>query len=112
MILVGQDKIDAFVKRNAQAREPMQAWVAEVKHAQWKTPQHIKNRYRSADFLKNNRVIFNVKGNSYRLVAKVAYQTAVVFVEWMGRTRNTTRRSFETNEGQANQDEGRPRRGD
>jgi mRNA interferase HigB len=84
MILVGQDKIDAFVKRNAQAREPMQAWVAEVKHAQWKTPQDIKNRYRSADFLKNNRVIFNVKGNSYRLVAKVAYQTAVVVVEWMG----------------------------
>ncbi len=84
MILVGQDKIDAFVKRNAQAREPMQAWVAEVKHAQWKTPQDIKNRYRSADFLKNNRIILNVKGNSYRLVAKVAYQTAVVFVEWMG----------------------------
>jgi mRNA interferase HigB len=84
MTLVGQDKIDAFIKRNAQARKPMQAWVAEVRNAKWKTSQDIKNRYRSADFLKNNRVIFNVKGNSYRLVAKITYQTAVVLVEWIG----------------------------
>jgi mRNA interferase HigB len=62
----------------------MQAWVAEVTNAKWKTSQDIKNRYRSADFLKNNRVIFNVKGNSYRLVAKITYQTAVVLVEWIG----------------------------
>ena len=84
MTLVGQDKIDAFVKRNAQARKAMQAWVTEVKHAHWKTPQDIKNRYRSADFLKNNRVIFDIKGNSYRLLVKVAYKTGVVFVEWIG----------------------------
>jgi mRNA interferase HigB len=84
MTLVGQDKIDAFVKRNAQARKSMQAWVTEVKHAHWKTPQDIKNRYRSADFLKNNRVIFDIKGNSYRLLVKVAYHTGVVFVEWIG----------------------------
>lgn len=84
MTLVGQDRIDTFVKRNAQARKPMQAWVAEVKQARWKTPQDIKNRYRSADFLKNNRVIFDIKGNSYRMVVKVAYQTGVVFVEWIG----------------------------
>jgi len=84
MTLVGQDKIDAFIKRNAQARKPVQAWVAEAGNAQWKTSQDIKNRYRSADFLKNNRVIFNVKGNRYRLVAKISYQTAVVLVEWIG----------------------------
>jgi mRNA interferase HigB len=84
MTLVGQDKIDAFVKRNAQARKSMQAWVTEVKHAHWNTPQDIKNRYRSADFLKNNRVIFDIKGNSYRLLVKVAYHTGVVFVEWIG----------------------------
>jgi mRNA interferase HigB len=94
MTLVGQDKIDAFVKRNAQARKPMQAWVAEVKHAQWKTSQDIKNRYRAADFLKNNRVIFNVKGNSYRLVAKVAYQTGIVLVEWIGTHAEYDKRKF------------------
>ena len=84
MTLVGQDKIDRFIKRHALAHKAMQAWVAEVKHAHWKTTQDIKNRYRTADFLKNNRVIFDVKGNSYRLVAKIAYQTGIVLVEWVG----------------------------
>jgi mRNA interferase HigB len=94
MTLVGQDKIDAFVRRNTQARKPTQAWVAEVKNAQWKTPQDIKNRYRSADFLKNNRVIFDIKGNSYRLLVKVAYQTAIVFVEWIGTHGQYDKRKF------------------
>jgi mRNA interferase HigB len=94
MTLIGQDKIDAFVRRNVQARKPMQAWVAEVKNAQWKTSQDIKKRYRSADFLRNNRVIFNVKGNSYRLVAKVAYQTGVVFVEWIGTHADYDKKKF------------------
>jgi mRNA interferase HigB len=94
MTLVGQDKIDGFLKRNAQARKAMPAWVAEVRNANWKTPQDIKNRYRSVDFLKNNRVIFNVKGNSYRLVAKIAYQTAVVLVEWIGTHTEYDRKKF------------------
>lgn len=85
MTLVGQDKIDRFIKRYAQARKPMQTWVAEVKSAHWKTTQDIKNRYRAADFLKDNRVIFDVKGNSYRILVKVAYATGVVLVERVGR---------------------------
>jgi mRNA interferase HigB len=94
MTLIGQDKIDAFVRRNVQGRKPIQAWVAEVKNAQWKTSKDIKNRYRSADFLRKNRVIFNVKGNSYRLVAKVAYQTGVVFVEWIGTHADYDKKKF------------------
>jgi mRNA interferase HigB len=84
MTLVGQDKIDRFIQRHAQARKSMQAWVAEVKSAQWTRSMDIKHRYRSADFLSDNRVIFDLKGNSYRVVAKIAYQTAVVLVEWVG----------------------------
>jgi mRNA-degrading endonuclease HigB of HigAB toxin-antitoxin module len=50
----------------------------------WKTPHDIKRRYRSADFLADNRVIFDIKGNSYRLVVKVRYQNGLVVVEWVG----------------------------
>ena len=84
MTLVGQNKIDQFIKRHAQARKPMQAWVAEVNSAQWRTSQDIKNRYRAADFLKDNRVIFDVKGNSYRILVKIAYQAGAVLVERVG----------------------------
>lgn len=84
MTLVGQDKIDQFIKRHAQARKPMQAWVAEVNSAHWRTSQDIKNRYRAADFFKDNRVIFDVKGNSYRILVKIAYRAGVVLVERVG----------------------------
>ena len=49
-----------------------------------KCPKDIKNRYRSADFLADNRVIFDIGGNNYRLVVKVRYQGSIVLVEWVG----------------------------
>lgn len=94
MTLVGQDTIDRFVQGHAQARKSMQAWVAEVKSAGWKRSIDIKNRYRSADFLSDNRVIFDVKGNTYRVVAKVACQTGVVRVEWVGTHAEYDRKKF------------------
>ena len=84
MIVVGLDKIEQFMDRHAQARKPLLAWVAEAKNAQWRMPMDIKNRYRSADFLADNRVIFDIKGNSFRLVVKVRYQGGIVLVEWVG----------------------------
>jgi mRNA interferase HigB len=59
-------------------------WFDEACNAEWKTPQDIKNRYSSADFLADNRVIFDIKGNHYRLVVKVRYQGEIVVVEWVG----------------------------
>ena len=84
MIIIGSDKIQAFVLRQAQARKPLQNWLQEARAATWKTPQDIKNRYRSADFLAGNRVIFNIKGNSFRLVVRVRYEGSTVLVEWVG----------------------------
>lgn len=84
MTLVGEENIQAFVARHAQALKAMQAWVAEARTSIWRTPQDIKNRYRSADFLADNRVIFDIKGNNYRLVVKVRYQGGIVLVEWVG----------------------------
>jgi mRNA interferase HigB len=62
----------------------LQSWVKEVEAADWKTPQDVKNRYRSVDYLPGNRIIFNIKGNNYRLVVVVVYQAGVVRVSWIG----------------------------
>lgn len=64
--------------------QPLKAWVDEVKNAQWKTPQDIKDKYRSADFLSNNRVVFNIKGNDYRLIVAVAYRFQAVYIKFVG----------------------------
>lgn len=84
MRVLGLPALDQFKKAHADARGPLDAWRHEVETANWKTPHDIKQRHRSADFLAANRVIFNIKGNTYRLVVQVRYQNGLVVVEWVG----------------------------
>ena len=84
MILLGRDLLDAYMLRHADTRQPLASWVQEVAAARWVTPQDIKSRYRSADFLSGNRVIFNLKGNHHRIVVAVSYQAGIVRVSWIG----------------------------
>ncbi|HCC25458.1 MAG TPA: addiction module toxin RelE, partial [Holosporales bacterium] len=64
--------------------EPLKSWFAETKKALWSSPQNIKDHYRSADFLKNNRVIFNISGNKYRLIVQVNYHFKIVYIRFIG----------------------------
>jgi mRNA interferase HigB len=73
-----------FWESHAGSRVPLVAWYREAKAADWHTPQDIKTRYRSADFLPGNRVVFNIGGNKYRLVVKIAYVPGVVYVRFVG----------------------------
>jgi mRNA interferase HigB len=94
MRILGLLLLDDFKKSHADARGPLDAWRCEVEEANWQTSQDIKQRYRSADFLADNRVIFNVKGNTYRLVVKVRYQNGMVIVEWVGTHAEYNRKRF------------------
>jgi len=66
------------------AQQPLQDWYEEASAAQWRTPQDIKARYASASFLGHNRVVFNIKGNDYRLVVAVAYRFAALYIKFVG----------------------------
>lgn len=66
------------------AKDQLDTWYHEADKAHWSGPQDVKNRYPSASFLHKNIVIFNVKGNRYRLVVKADYQSQAVFVKWFG----------------------------
>jgi mRNA interferase HigB len=55
------------------AEQALKAWFEEASHAQWQQPSDIKEQYRNASILKNRRVVFNIKGNDYRLVVAIAY---------------------------------------
>ena len=80
MQIVGRDKLDEFTGEHTDAKSWIDNWVADTKLAEWKTPQDIKNSYASASFLADNVVIFNVKGNRYRLEVLVAYKTGTVVI--------------------------------
>jgi len=73
MRIAGRDKLTKFMRKHARARSSLQSWMATAEEAIWETPQDIKQRFHSADFLSNNRVIFNISGNNYRLVVLVRY---------------------------------------
>ncbi len=69
---------------HADARGALQSWHDEALQAAWQTPQDIKNHYRHASLCGNNRVVFNVAGNKYRLVVEVQYQAGIVWVKFVG----------------------------
>ena len=74
----------SFWETNPEAEQPLKSWVNEVKKANWSQPADIKAQYRSASILKDRRVVFNIKGNDYRLVVSVAYRFQAVYVKFIG----------------------------
>ena len=92
MLIVGRQQLHEFVGAHADARSWIENWVADTEQAKWRTPQDIKNAYSSASFLGGNVVIFNVKGNHYRLEVQVTYNTHVVIVRWAGTHAEYTKR--------------------
>jgi mRNA interferase HigB len=63
---------------------PLRSWLEEVRDASWKQPADIKAQFGSASILKNRRVVFNIKGNDYRLVVAVAYRYQSVYIKFVG----------------------------
>jgi len=94
MRILGLPILESFKKDHADSRGQLDAWQMDVEREDWRTPHDIKRRYRSADFLADNRVIFDIKGNSYRLVVKVQYRNGLVLVEWVGTHAEYSKRKF------------------
>ena len=84
MRLIAVSYLRIFWEKHPDAEQPLRAWVDEVKATTWHQPADIKERYRSASILKNRRVVFNIKGNEYRLVVSVAYRFQAVYVKFIG----------------------------
>lgn len=94
MKVLGRNILDKFCKKHGNANRVISAWLLEVETARWNSPQDIKDRFHSADFLSQNRVIFNIKGNHYRLVVEVRYQNGIVVVDWVGTHAEYDKQSF------------------
>ena len=90
MIVIGVNAVETYLADRAghkgikAARSQYQAWLTIVGHAQWHNPEEVKASYPKASILKAGRVVFNIKGNDYRLVARIQYQAGVVEVRFFG----------------------------
>lgn len=84
MHIVAVKFLRAFWEKYPDADQLLKSWVDEAKKASWVQPAQIKEQYRSASILKTRRVVFNIKGNDYRLVVSVAYHFQAVYVKFIG----------------------------
>lgn len=84
MHIVAVRFLRAFWEDHPDAEQSLKSWVDETKKAIWTQPAEIKEQYRNASILKNRRVVFNIKGNDYRLVVSVAYHYQAVYVKFIG----------------------------
>lgn len=84
MKVVGRNKLDDFKAKHADAAKALDAWVREVRDAQWRTPHDVKARYPKASTMGAHRVVFNICGNRYRLDVKISYAVSVVSVVRIG----------------------------
>ncbi len=73
-----------FWERHADAEQPLRAWYHDVAQAHWNTPNDIKAVYRNASILGNNRVVFNIGGNNYRLIVANHYNRGIVYIRFVG----------------------------
>lgn len=84
MRVIAVSTLRAFWERYPDAEQPLKAWYEEAISASWRQPADIKAQYRSASVLKNRRVVFNIKGNDYRLIVAIAYKLQIVYVKFVG----------------------------
>ncbi|MCI0694940.1 type II toxin-antitoxin system HigB family toxin [candidate division KSB1 bacterium] len=84
MRIVSRKTIRKFWEKHPDAEQALEAWYHDAKRAVWKTPADIKSIYRNASFVGNNRVVFNIKGNQYRLVVAIQYQHGIIYIRFIG----------------------------
>ena len=84
MRIISKKILREFWGVHSDAEQSLKAWHAKTKLAEWKTSSDIKTDYRNASFIANNRVIFNIKGNTYRLVVAVNYDFGIIYIRFVG----------------------------
>lgn len=90
MIVIGTDLVERYFRSRAgdksikAARAQYDAWLAIASHAQWRYPKDVKASHPKASILKGGRVVFNIKGNNYRLVAALQYRAGVLVIRFFG----------------------------
>jgi mRNA interferase HigB len=84
MRIIAKKRLREFWEEYPDAEEPLLAWYREVQQEDWDTPAKVKQKYGSASIVADNRVVFNIKGNDYRLVVKINYAYRVVYIRFVG----------------------------
>ena len=84
MHVISKRTLREFWERHSDAERPLLAWLKEAQTAQWGTPADVKAVFPKASIIGDNRVVFDIKGNAYRLVVSVFYPGRKVYIRFVG----------------------------
>ena len=88
MRVISKKILREFWKTHNDSEQQLKSWYSEASKANWSSPNEIKKLYAKASILKNNRVVFDICGGSYRLIVKVNYNRGWVFIRFIGTHKN------------------------
>ena len=84
MRIIAVKRLKEYWEEFPRAKQSLLSWYDEADAAQWDNPGDLKQQFHSASIITDKRVIFNIHGNSYRLIADIEYRLKIVFVIWFG----------------------------
>ncbi len=85
MRVVSKNKLVEYYNKHANSKTALEEWHNKVSKSEWSHLNELKQQFLSADYVVNNRVVFNLKGNDYRLIAIVIYLSQKIYVRWIGK---------------------------
>lgn len=82
--IIAKSTLREFWEKHPDVEQYLRVWYETAMNANWKTPSDIKKNYANASILKNSRMVFNIKGNTYRLVVKINFEMQWIFIRFIG----------------------------
>ena len=82
--IIAKRTLREFLQKHADAEQYLKTWYETVKNSNWKSPNEVKQTYINASILKDSRIVFNIKGNSYRLIVKFNFERQWAFIRVVG----------------------------
>jgi mRNA interferase HigB len=82
--IVSKKTLKDYYSKHKETKSQLEAWYCEAKNSNWNNPVEIKEKFRTASIIGDNKVVFNIKGNKYRLVTKINYRMKTVYIKFIG----------------------------
>ena len=84
MRIISRSRLREYWERQPDSEASLRSWYQVAEHAKWKTPQEVKATFRTADILKNGRIVFDIRESRYRLVVRFHYNTSMAYIRFIG----------------------------
>ena len=84
MRIIAKRTLREFWEKHSDVEQALKTWYAEAEAATWKKPADVKAQYATASIIADNRVVFSIRGNNYRLVVRINYDYSIVWIRFIG----------------------------